>query len=34
MQSVGDVFILAEPVLEISHADDDIFLTGFTFDEV
>ncbi|RVW67495.1 hypothetical protein CK203_063108 [Vitis vinifera] len=34
VQSVGDVFILAEPVLEISHADDDIFLTGFTFDEV
>ncbi|RVW92947.1 hypothetical protein CK203_032764 [Vitis vinifera] len=24
----------AEPVLEISHTDDDLFLTGFTFDEV
>ena len=34
VQSVGDMFISAEPVLEISHADDDIFLTGFTFDEV
>ncbi|RVW73736.1 Transposon Ty3-G Gag-Pol polyprotein [Vitis vinifera] len=26
--------LLAEPVLEISHTDDDLFLTGFTFDEV
>ena len=34
VQSVGDMFISAEFVLEISHADDDIFLTGFTFDEV
>ncbi|WJZ87423.1 hypothetical protein VitviT2T_006803 [Vitis vinifera] len=34
VQSVGDMFISAEPVLEISHADDDLFLTGFTFDEV
>ena len=34
VQSVGDMFILAEPVLEISHIDDDLFLTGFTFDEV
>ena len=34
VQFVGDMFILAEPVLEISHADDDLFLTGFTFDEV
>ncbi|WKA04767.1 hypothetical protein VitviT2T_022774 [Vitis vinifera] len=33
-QSVGDMFIAAEPVLEISHTDDDLFLTGFTFDEV
>ena len=30
---VGDMFISAEPVLEISHTDDDIFLTGFTFEE-
>ncbi|KAJ9684796.1 hypothetical protein PVL29_016998 [Vitis rotundifolia] len=34
VQSVGDMFISAEPILEISHADDDLFLTGFTFDEV
>ncbi|RVW32710.1 Transposon Ty3-I Gag-Pol polyprotein [Vitis vinifera] len=34
VQSVGDMFISAEPVLEMSHADDDLFLTGFTFDEV
>ncbi|RVW69087.1 hypothetical protein CK203_063713 [Vitis vinifera] len=33
VQSVGDMFIAAEPVLEISHTDDDLFLTGFTFDE-
>ena len=34
VQFVGDMLISAEPVLEISHADDDIFLIGFTFDEV
>ncbi|XP_034704151.1 uncharacterized protein LOC117928364 [Vitis riparia] len=34
VQSASDRFISAEPVLEISHADDDLFLTGFTFDEV
>ncbi|RVW68307.1 Retrovirus-related Pol polyprotein from transposon 17.6 [Vitis vinifera] len=34
VQSVGDMFIAAEPVLEISHTDEDIFLTGFIFDEV
>ena len=34
MQSVGDMFISSEPVLHISHSDDDLFLTGFTFDEV
>ena len=34
MQSVGDMFISAEPVLQISHSDDDLFLIGFTFDEV
>ncbi|RVW29133.1 hypothetical protein CK203_102564 [Vitis vinifera] len=34
VQAAGDRFISAEPVLEISHADDDLFLTGFTFDEV
>ena len=34
MQSMGDMFIFVEPVLEISHIDDDLFLTGFTFSEV
>ena len=34
MQSVGDMFISSEPVLHISHSDDDLFFTGFTFDEV
>ena len=34
VQSVGDVFISTEPVLQISHSDDDLLLTGFTFDEV
>ncbi|RVW49204.1 Transposon Ty3-G Gag-Pol polyprotein [Vitis vinifera] len=33
VQSVGNMFISSEPVLEISHNDDDLFLTGFTFDE-
>ena len=28
------MFISAKPVLQISHSDDDQFLTGFTFDEV
>ena len=34
VQSVEDMFISAEPVLEISRTDDELFLTGFTFDEV
>ena len=34
VQSAEDVFISAEPVLQISHSDDDLLLTGFTFDEV
>ncbi|RVW68045.1 hypothetical protein CK203_065042 [Vitis vinifera] len=34
VQSVGDMFISSEPVLHISHSDDDLFFTGFTFDEV
>ena len=28
------MFISTEPVLQISHNDDDLLLTGFTFDEV
>ena len=34
VQSIGDVFISAKPVLQISHTDDYLFLIGFTFDEV
>ena len=34
MQSVGDMFISIELVLQISHNDDDLLLTRFTFDEV
>ncbi|RVW78015.1 Retrovirus-related Pol polyprotein from transposon 17.6 [Vitis vinifera] len=34
VQSAGDMFISTEPVLQISHSDDDLLLTGFTFDEV
>ncbi|KAJ9694546.1 hypothetical protein PVL29_010164 [Vitis rotundifolia] len=34
VQSVGDMFISSEPVLQISHSDDDLFLIGFTFEEV
>ena len=34
VQSVGDMFISSEPVLQISHSDDDLFLTRFTFNEV
>ena len=28
------MFASFEPVLQISHSEDDLFLTGFTFDEV
>ncbi|KAL6313270.1 hypothetical protein AAG906_016108 [Vitis piasezkii] len=34
MQFVEDMFISSEPVLQINHNDDDLFLTRFTFDEV
>ena len=34
MQFIGDMFASSEPVLQISHSGDDLFLTGFTFDEV
>ncbi|RVW42230.1 hypothetical protein CK203_096567 [Vitis vinifera] len=30
---VGDMFISVELVLQINHSDDDLLLTGFTFDE-
>ena len=34
VQSVGDMFISSKLVHHISHSDDDLFMTGFTFDEV
>ena len=34
MQSVGDMFISAEPKLQFSHSDDYLLLIGFIFDEV
>ena len=34
MQSIGDMFISTEPVLHISSSDVDLFMIGFTFDEV
>ena len=34
VQSVRDIFISSKLVLQISHSDDDLFLIGFTFDEV
>ncbi|RVW96013.1 hypothetical protein CK203_027698 [Vitis vinifera] len=34
VQSVGDMFIYVDPVLQISHSDDDLLLNGFTFNEV
>ncbi|WKA13006.1 hypothetical protein VitviT2T_030343 [Vitis vinifera] len=34
IQSDRDIIISSEPVLHISHSEDDLHLTGFTFDEV
>ena len=34
MQSMGDVFISSELVLQTSHSDDDLYLTEFTFNEM
>ena len=34
IQPTGDTYSTSKPVLEISHGDDDLFLTGFTFDEI
>ena len=34
VQSVGDMFISSKLVHHISHSDDGLFMTGFTFDEV
>ena len=34
IQSDRDVITSFEPVLQIRHSEDDLHLTGFTFDEV
>ena len=34
VQSTRDMISSSEPILQISHSDDDFFLIGFTFDEV
>ncbi|KAL6348330.1 hypothetical protein AAG906_005630 [Vitis piasezkii] len=34
IKSTGDSYSTSVPVLEISHGDNDLFLTGFTFDEI
>ncbi|RVW25856.1 Retrovirus-related Pol polyprotein from transposon 412 [Vitis vinifera] len=34
VQSTRDMLASSEPVLKISHSKDDLFLTGFTFDEI
>ena len=34
IQSSRDTYSTSNPVLEISHGDDDLFMTGFTFDEI
>nr|CAN77310.1 hypothetical protein VITISV_017493 [Vitis vinifera] len=34
VQSTRDILASSEPVLQISHSEDDLFFTGFTFDEI
>ena len=34
VQSTIDMFASSELVLQIIHREDDLFLTGFTFDEI
>ena len=34
IQSTRDTYSIFELVLKISHGDDDLFLTGFTFDGI
>ncbi|RVW71054.1 hypothetical protein CK203_057854 [Vitis vinifera] len=34
VQSTRDMLASSEPVLQISHSEDDLFLTGFTFNEI
>ncbi|RVW77767.1 hypothetical protein CK203_050316 [Vitis vinifera] len=33
VRSIGDMFASSKPMLQISHNEDDLFFTGFTFDE-
>ena len=33
-QSTRDTYSTSEPVLKIIHGDDDLFMTGFTFDKI
>ena len=32
--STKNMFASSEPILQISHSEDDLFFTGFTFDEI
>ena len=34
VQSLRDMFTFSEPMLQISHSEDDLFFTDFMFDEV
>nr|CAN75227.1 hypothetical protein VITISV_043867 [Vitis vinifera] len=34
VHSTRDIFAASEPVLQISHSEDDLLLTGFIFDEI
>ena len=34
VQSTRDTYSTLELVLEINHGDNDLFLTGFSFDEI
>ena len=34
IQSSRDTYSTSDPMLEISHDDNDLFFTGFTFDEI
>ena len=34
VQSTRDMLASSDPILQISHSEDDLFLTGFAFDEI
>ena len=34
MQYIRNMFASSEPMLQINHNENDLFFTGFTFDEV